>query len=229
MLRIYTLTVFGFCSFAVVYFVQNPKVVKERIYLDNPEIVLEDVKQFENVHFRVNLINDTLHPVTIVSTSSSCACSVPEVEKKNLGPSEKVEVKVLFKAGRLQGEVRKRIDFVCSYKDKLLAVPLNITVHIVPNLKIDRESVAFDRNTHRIDFRIESGLIGLDQIVDVASTTDCVKVIKNDTEGSYTAIVEAGVKPTDILGHTIIIRTTEPPSCWPRIPFYFNEEASQIR
>jgi hypothetical protein len=223
------LFVLGAFSIVAINSYQRIKVVEERIYLDKPEVVLVDLKQFDNVRFGVKLINGTLHPITIINISSSCACSVPEIEKKELQPSETTDINVLFKVGMLQGNVEKRIEVICKYKERSLAVPLVLKASILPNLKIDKKSIAFDDNTNSVTFHIEPGVMGLDCIVGVESTAEFVKVQKNSTPGDYTVTVESGVKPSDIRGHTIVVHTTESPTCWPRIPLLFAEEASEVR
>ncbi|MGL4421685.1 MAG: DUF1573 domain-containing protein, partial [Gemmataceae bacterium] len=204
------------------YLQQSQRVV-ERLHLDHGELLLGSVKQMETVPFQAELINDTLEPVKVVDVFSSCACSVAEIGKKELPPSGRTTVSGTLKTGMMEGHLEKKIEIHCQYKDKMLNVSLMLKAEVLPNLKVDKKAVAFTLTNRRVEFQIQPGVLGLDQVQDVTSSTEQIQIIEGSVKGQYTAVLAESAKPEEIRGHVITVRTTEAPICWPRIPFQFEE------
>ncbi|QVL30184.1 DUF1573 domain-containing protein [Telmatocola sphagniphila] len=195
------------------------QVIHERIYLDQPDVFIENARQFESSNIKVKLVNATLQPIAIVNALSSCSCSSPMIEKEKLEPGEYSSINVVFKAGNLQGEAERKIEFICKYKEKTLNVVLKIKAQILPRLKLDKKIIEIDKCTQKIDLQIQPGVIGLDQILEVSSTTNLVAVVQGQTSGVYILSVSPHALLSEFVGHTIVVKTSEPPAFWPRIPF----------
>ena len=69
-------------------------------------------------------------PVTITRMTSSCGCTVPELEKRTYAPGEKGEITALFTFGSRQGRQEKRITVESRAGNATTTTLLNFVTHI---------------------------------------------------------------------------------------------------
>lgn len=78
---------------------------------------------------KVKLENKGDKTLKIFEAHSSCGCTVPSLEKKDLGPKESTEMEILIDTSMKQGDVIKSVDI--STNDPIHPiVPVKITMHV---------------------------------------------------------------------------------------------------
>jgi hypothetical protein len=66
-----------------------------------------NVKEGEIVEHDFVFTNDSQTALLIKEISSTCGCTVPKVEKKNLGPGESTSIKVKFNSAKYRGLIKQ--------------------------------------------------------------------------------------------------------------------------
>ncbi|MFO7775482.1 MAG: DUF1573 domain-containing protein [Candidatus Hydrogenedentota bacterium] len=135
-------------------------------------------------------------PVTIERISSTCGCTVPDLEQRRYEAGESGEIEAVFVAGELTGRQASRIIVRTDYQNSPTHV-LRMVVHVPEILRLSTNTltwgVAGEAEAKTIEVR--SGLDELVHVTSVESSTDLIEADLEEVEPG--ALYRITARPRD--------------------------------
>jgi hypothetical protein len=180
----------------LIFFFTHPLVATELLHFDQPLVeVTPDIHQ-RSVTSEFPFSNTTDHSVTITSVTTSCGCTVADVETRAYEPGTTGKLSCSFFVGDRSGVQNKTITLALAESPERIS--LTLRVNLPPGPSIQPNLLMWDKNESIISrtatislpkgspFQIlravsESPSITADLVVDNAGTITSLRVTPMDT------------------------------------------------
>jgi Protein of unknown function (DUF1573) len=172
-----------FVAMALLFFVAlataGPAKAAARLEVDQLDFDFQSIYRGDEARHDFELTNNGDTGLQITNVRSSCGCTVPSIEKRNLAPGEKTTLTAVFNSGRFRGSVTKHI-YLYSNDEKNPITKLSIHADIKQDLQVSPTSIYFaglksgESIQREIEIRNLSGKPV--RIREIASTVSAVEV-----------------------------------------------------
>jgi hypothetical protein len=150
-----------------------------RLEVDQVDFDFQSIYRGDEARHTFEITNSGDIKLQITNIRSSCGCTVPSIEKRNLAPGETTALTAIFNSDRFRGSVTKHI-YVYSNDEENPITKLSIHADIKQDLQVTPTSIYFaglksgESVQRKIEIRNLSGKPV--RISEIASTVSAVEV-----------------------------------------------------